>query len=91
MSDYEKLHDQCTESLEDQWLQYTPHGKLFRLLEDYDSDQCPSRYSTVRGRLLCRRAEYVEAHWDEEWAELVDAEAEAADPYGYRGLSRGDF
>ena len=91
MMNYEKMHEQCRESLDEQWLEHTPHGKLFRLLEDYDSDQCPSRYSLVRSRLLCSRDEYVEAHWEEEWDGLCDSAAEAADPLGYRGLSRRDF
>ena len=90
MSDYEKMHEQCTESLEDQWLEYTAHGKLFRILEDYECT-ASDRYSRVVNRLLQRRNDYVEEHWDEEWAELVDAEEEAADPYRYRGLSRRDF
>ena len=90
MSDFETMHDQCRESLEDQWLEYTNHGKLLRALEDYECT-ASDRYSRVLNRLLCRRDEYIEAHWDEEWAELVDAEEEAADPYGYRGLSRSDF
>ena len=91
MSDYETKHDQCRESLKSQWLEHTSHGKLYQILEDYDCDQYQSRYSQVRSRLLCRRADYIESHWDEEWDALVDAEEEAADPYGYRGLRRSDF
>ena len=90
-SDYEKMHEQCAQSLDEQWLEHTTHGKLYRILEDYEGDQCPSRYSLVRSRLLCSRDEYVEAHWEEEWDGLVDAEEEASDPYRYFGLSRRDF
>ena len=91
MSDFETKHEKCRESLKTQWLEHTSHGKLFHVLEDYDSDRCLSRYSQVRNRLLSRRDEYVESHWDEEWDALCDSEEEAADPYAYRGLRRSDF
>ena len=90
MSDYEKMHDQCKESLRRQWLEHTAHGKLYCALSVYQIADI-ERYNRVICRLLGRREDYLEDHWDEEWEEMWDSAAEAADPYGYRGLSRGDF
>ena len=90
MSDYETKRKQCIESLQRQWLENTAHGRLFYALSVYQIYD-EARYDRAVNRLLQRREDYIEAHWQAEWEEISDSAAEAADPYGYRGLSRGDF
>ena len=88
---YEELHKKTEKLVREQWLK-TPHGKMWQALTDYMlEDEDHQRYCDVMDWLDANFLDYSASVFEETLAELIDAEEEQRDPYGYRGVSRSDF
>lgn len=86
--DPEKPEDAVREMLADDW-DKTRDGKLFAWLEDYDADH--DRYCRLCARLMQRKEDYFDEHFDDAYRDYCDAAEEQADPCTYYGVRRSDF